>query len=120
MCRPSVESDDQFSRRKERDFDRWRRNEEEDPRERDDRQGHREISPRGDPRLARDKSDTLPMTVRMTKAARDRLAVVQRWRACQPEQFRSECLRWRTRRSGHYMPRLTPPASRRLAAEANE
>jgi hypothetical protein len=58
MRRP--ETREAFERRKERDFERWRRNEEDDPRERDDRQGPREIHPRRDPRLARDKSMNPP------------------------------------------------------------
>ena len=52
------ETSEAFERRKAADIARWRRNAEDDPRERDDRQGHREVSPRRDPRLARDKSDS--------------------------------------------------------------
>jgi hypothetical protein len=44
-----------FARRKAADFERWRRNKEDDPRERDPRDdGYHPHDPRRDPRLAHD------------------------------------------------------------------
>jgi hypothetical protein len=56
MCR-FPETSEAFERRKERDFARWRRNAEDDPRERDPRDDDRHSrfrDPRRDPRLADD------------------------------------------------------------------
>jgi hypothetical protein len=51
------ESPEQLERRKKLDIERWRRASQEDDRERDDRQDHRELDPRRYPRLADSPGD---------------------------------------------------------------
>jgi hypothetical protein len=65
------ETSEAFERRKAADIARWRRNSEEDPRERDDRQATAKSIHVATRDWLATRATALPTTARMTKAARD-------------------------------------------------